>query len=120
MARCSRSACSGASAARKAAAEAEERQRAAQIQQQAEADAAKLRQAELLKAAPLAPPRAEGTVVRDNWTFEAVDVAALYAASPDLVELTPKRAAILARIREGAREIPGIRIYNDVKVGVRG
>lgn len=78
-------------------------------------------------AAPVAQPmfvapvvhRAEGSVYRENWTFDVADIHALYAAHPDLVTLTVKRSDVLAKIRAGAREIPGINIRKEINVGVR-
>lgn len=66
-----------------------------------------------------APQRVAGQVVQDVWTFDVMDVMALAKARPDLVTITPKRADILALIRAGAREIPGLAIRKEVKVGVR-
>lgn len=57
--------------------------------------------------------------------FEVVDLAALYAAHPDLVTLTPKRSEILARIkaykeRHGSLPIvPGLTIAEKPVVGTR-
>jgi len=66
-----------------------------------------------------APERAAGQVVRESWTFDVVDLKALAAACPDHVTITPKRADILALIRNGTREIPGLAIRKEVNVGVR-
>ena len=54
------------------------------------------------------------------FTFQDVtDIKALYGANPDLVELSVKRSDVLALIRGGTREIPGLRIYQDTRVTVR-
>lgn len=78
-------------------------------------------------AAPVAQPvftapvvhRAEGAVVQERWTFDLVDIHALYAARPDLVQLTPRTSVILTAIRAGLLEIPGINIRKEINVGVR-
>lgn len=78
-------------------------------------------------AAPVAQPvfvapvvhRAEGSVVSERWTFDLVDIRALYAAHPELVQLSPKRAEILTLIRAGTREIPGLTVRKEINVGVR-
>lgn len=95
--------------------------RAAELaaQREKEAAEARLKQAELLRAPAPTPTRAVGSSVRTLWTFDVTDIAALYAARPELVELTPKRAAILALIRDGTREIPGLVIRKEVTVNAR-
>ena len=64
-------------------------------------------------------PRAAGTVVRDEWTFEVTDLKAFAQAHPDLVEITVKRAAVLQKIRGGVRQLAHTRIFEETKVGVR-
>jgi hypothetical protein len=51
--------------------------------------------------------------------FEVVDIKALHAACPDLVEMSVKRSDVLALIRSGTREIPGLRIFQETKVNIR-
>ena len=103
----------------------DEARKAQEAQQQAAAEkvkqeeAAKLQQAELMRAPAPTVTRAAGASVSAPWTFEVVDIKALHAACPDLVELSVKRSDVLAVIRGGAREIPGLRIYQDTKVVVR-
>lgn len=103
----------------------EEARKAHEAQQQAVAEkakqeeATKLQQAELLRAPAPVVTRAAGASVSAPWTFEVVDIKALHAAKPELVELSVKRSDVLAVIRGGAREIPGLRIYQDTKVTVR-
>ena len=101
-------------AARKAADEAA----ALAVQKEKEAAAAKLEQAELL-CQPVAPAKAAGTTVRNLWTFDVVDIHAVYKAHPDLVELTVKRADVLALIRSGTREIPGLSIWQETTANAR-
>jgi hypothetical protein len=102
----------------------EEARKAAEAQQQAAAakaqqeEAARLQQAELLRAPAPVVTRATGASVQTPWTFEVVNIRELYAANPDLVELSVKRSDVLALIRSGTREIPGLRIYQETKVRV--
>ena len=78
-------------------------------------------------AVPVAQPvfvaptvtKAAGTVVSERWDLTVDDIHALYAARPDLVEITPRRSIILTAIRAGLREIPGVRIHRELNVGVR-
>lgn len=106
-------------AAQEAARKAAEEASALAAQKEKEAAAAKLEQAELLRAAPPAAPKAAGTTVRTSWTFDVVDVHALYKAAPDLVELTVKRADVLALIRNGTREISGLNIRQETTANAR-
>jgi hypothetical protein len=59
---------------------------------------------------------------RDNksaWSYTVTDIRKLHAACPDLVELSVKRSDVLALIRSGTREIPGLRIFRETKVNIR-
>ena len=60
-----------------------------------------------------------GRIYTADAARDVVDAMALAKAHPDLVTITPKRADILALIRAGTREIPGLTIRKEVKVGVR-
>lgn len=102
-------------AARKAADEAA----ALAAKKEKEAEAARLQQAELLRAPSPAAPKAAGTAVSKPWVFDVTDIKALHAARPELVDLVVRRNDIITRIRQGEREIPGLRIYQDTKVVVR-
>jgi hypothetical protein len=64
-------------------------------------------------------PRVAGTVVREEWNFDVLDLKAFAQAHPDLVEITVKRAAVLQKIRAGCRQLAHARIYTETKVGVR-
>ena len=103
----------------------EEARKAMEAQQQAAAakaqqeEAVRLQQAELLRAPAPVVTRAAGASVQTPWTFEVVNIRELYAANPDLVELSVKRSDVLALIRTGTREIPGLRIYQETKVNIR-
>lgn len=54
-----------------------------------------------------------------RWAFRVTDMAALYAARPDLVKAEPKTREINGEIAAGVREIPGIEIYEDTSVVLR-
>ena len=74
------------------------------------------------QAFPAPVPKAaapSGLTAQQPWTFEILDLKAFAAACPDLVEITPKRAAILAKIREGTRQLPHTRIFQETRVSVR-
>jgi len=60
-----------------------------------------------------------GLTAQQPWTFEILDLKAFAAACPDLVEITPKRSAILAMIRDGTRQLPHARIFQEVRISVR-
>jgi hypothetical protein len=79
--------------------------------------AAAERQANL--PAVVEPPKVAGTVVREDWTFEVLDLKAFAQAHPDLVEITIRRADVLKMIRGGCRQLAHARIYTETKVGVR-
>ena len=64
-------------------------------------------------------PKVAGTVVREEWNFDVLDLKAFAQAHPDLVEITVKRAAVLQKIRGGVRQLAHARIYEETKVGVR-
>lgn len=120
-------------AARKAreAGDAEARRAAAEARAKAEAEQARIHlervaaqaKADAERAAAMRSvpevARVSGQVVRETWTFDLVDLAALAKARPDLVTITPKRAEILAHVRAGTREIPGLVIRQEVSVSAR-
>jgi hypothetical protein len=64
-------------------------------------------------------PKVSGTVVREEWNFDVLDLKAFAQAHPELVEITVKRAAVLQKIRGGVRQLAHARIYEETKVGVR-
>lgn len=62
------------------------------------------------------PARAKGvlgstTTLGEKWTFELVD----FAAVPNDLKILDEKA-VRARIAQGAREIPGLRIWNEGKL----
>ena len=86
--------------------------------------AAKKATAEKLEAsADLASTRlAEG--IRFAWDFEVIDISVFYGAEPDLCEITPKRASILAALKELESDgfkvaMPGIRAFKKPIVSSR-
>ena len=75
--------------------------------------------AQSFPAVPAKPTSPAGLTAQQPWTFEILDLKAFAAACPDLVEITPKRAVILAKIREGTRQLPHARIFQETRVSVR-
>lgn len=74
---------------------------------------------ELANARALELTRTRGTqgaltALRDNWTFEIVSLSAV-----PLHFLQVNEAAVKLAIKQGQREIPGLRIWNDAKAYVR-
>jgi len=65
-----------------------------------------------------APVKASGMIAREIWKHEVVDIAALYAARPDLVTLEPRTLRINAAIAE-TKAIPGLRIWKEIDTTVR-
>lgn len=84
-----------------------------------QAQASLERQATVAEAPAVVAEKAAGTVVRDTWTFEVLDIDMVAKHRRDLVDITLKRGEILAKIRAGERNIPGLRIFSEVKVSVR-
>lgn len=98
-------------------AEALERQRI-EAEQQRQAELAK--QSARTEAAVIrAPVKAAGQVVRKVAKFEVTDISALYAARPHLVRIEANTAAINGVLASGTREIPGLRIWEEVQTQVR-
>lgn len=104
------------------------KQEALKSQQQAEAAAQQERQrqqaiAEQQRLAAAvkteAPTVATGMSVKPVWTFEVTDLWELARDNRDLVRIEPNVAAIKAAISGGMRRCPGLRIYEETKVGVR-
>lgn len=71
--------------------------------------------------APVVPRVAtiSGVSVAPVWKFEVVDVNELHKANPQFVTLTHKAREINAAISAGARNIPGLRIWEEKGVKVR-
>lgn len=100
---------------------AEARAREVRAQELHDAEMAEHRAEEARKNAmamqQLAAPKAEGARVKVQMDYEMVDIAALHAARPDLVNLTEKRANILAFINiPNQPPLPGIRTFESAKV----
>ena len=75
------------------------------------------------QAASVAPvariEKQEGLSVKSVWRFEVTDLDELHKYNPVLVTLTPKTREINAVIADGARSIPGLRIWEEKGVKVR-
>lgn len=80
--------------------------------------------AERMKAAEETASAKVSSSVRFTWDFEVEDIHLLYAIETGLVDLTPRRSAILAAIKELDDEgldveIPGLRIFKKPVVSTR-
>ena len=62
--------------------------------------------------------RTAGMVKRTVLEFEITDKAALYKVKPDWFDLVPKRSIIRAEITSHTN-LPGIRVWQETKIGVR-
>lgn len=82
------------------------------------AERERIKQAELVPVAPKAAP-ISGVSVKSVWLFEVVDINELHKANPQFVTLTHKAREINAAISAGARNIPGLRIWEEKGVKVR-
>lgn len=101
-------------AQRKADADAEARAEEVRINQEAIQDAERARATAAMTVVPVKP---QGATVKVTMDFELRDVRALYATRPDLCEVTPRRAMILAAISiPGHPAIPGIYEFESTKV----
>ncbi len=85
-------------------------------------------QAEVTVFAPIAPAeqKVTGAAVAKSWDHEVTDIAALYAAKPECVELRERVSVIKAVIKAAAQQaggktftIPGLRISPKVNVTTR-
>jgi len=74
-------------------------------------------------ALPVAPTRAAGQSVKPTWQWEVTDIWTLARMHPGLVEITPRRQQINEVVESlataGEPRIPGLRIWSEVRVGVR-
>jgi hypothetical protein len=107
-------------AALNAKTEAEAARLDAEAKAKAEAATKAQQAAENVASAPVAAPvRAEKMTVRTIWKHRVTDITALLKARPEFVSLEPKTALINAEIRGGARDIPGLEIWEESDVTVR-
>lgn len=103
-------------AAAKAKAEAD-KAAAAQAEAKRIADEAEQRRRAAMVPVRTAAPA--GTATKDVWKFEVIDLEELYKSNPNLIRMEANVAAINDAIRNGAREIPGLRIWSEVTQQVR-
>jgi len=102
------------------AAAAKEHDFLAQVEADKLRDAAHEQRKALIMATQEAPRAVTGT--RTVLDFEVTDAAALAAAAPQFVTITPKRAEILAFIKgtpPDMQPLPGIRVFEKTVVGTR-
>ena len=67
--------------------------------------------------APVRGAYGSTTSIVKRWTFEVTDIEALAAYDKDLVSVVSTE--INRKIREGVRDIPGLRIYQDESISSR-
>lgn len=103
-------------AAKAAGSEAEALAAATEIMDTAAAKIVETKQAIVSTVAP----KAAGTGVRENVCFEVSDLAALYAARPELVTLEPNGSAIRAICKANPNlKLPGLRHWTEAKSFIR-
>lgn len=108
---------------------AEERAKKEAVRMAAEAEARlkaeeERRAQEQMALAPTpAPIRAEGQISKPVWLWEVTDIWTLARTQPGLVEITPRRQqineVIVSLASAGPPKIAGLRIWEEMKVGVR-
>lgn len=107
------------------AAKVEDPEEAAEIARQAEeagrqAEEARQRAENVSTRTVAAPARSDGMSVRKVWKHRVTDIAALYAARPELCSVEPKTNQINTVIRQGGeRAIPGLEIFEEIDTTVR-
>ena len=57
--------------------------------------------------------------IRKTWTFEVTNILELAICRPDLIEVSTTKINVEIRGENGNRDIPGLRIYQEEKIGVR-
>jgi hypothetical protein len=72
----------------------------------------------VLPAAPTTHGETGRATAKKFWNYEVVDIAALYAARPDLVKLEVKRRETLVAVAKD-QAIPGLKIYEDLEIAAR-
>lgn len=93
---------------------------------EAAADAARAEAADKIAEAQIAlanaeGPKPDGIVTKTSWKFEVTDIAALHAARPELVVLSPNNAAIRAVVKaSNGKPLPGVRCWQEAGAIVRG
>lgn len=103
-------------AAKAATSEAEATAVASAIMETAATRIVETKQAAALSVAP----KATGTGLRTDVVFEVVDIVALYAARPELVNLEPNGAAIRAICKANPNlQLPGLKHWTESKTIIR-
>jgi hypothetical protein len=74
--------------------------------------------AQVRQAAATVAPRAEGIRVRAKMEYQVDDVALLFQACPECVQLIPVRSEIQKRLNAG-EELPGVTAWPEVKALAR-
>lgn len=92
----------------------------AEADARAMSDRAEVQRLQALAApAPVAARKSAGMVVKTVWKFEVEDLDALVSNRRDLCRIEANASAINAAIKNGVREIDGLRIWEEVDASVR-
>lgn len=62
--------------------------------------------------------RPSGTVVRETWKFELLDIQALHKAAPHLCKIEPNNVMIREAIKTN-QNIPGLRVWKEAKTHIK-
>jgi len=102
---------------------AEEQRLAAEANAQAKAEEERRAQEQMSLGPAPAAIRADGQTSKMTWSWEVTDIWTLARMQPALVEITPRRQqindVITSMSAAGEPKIPGLRIWPEMKVGVR-
>jgi len=98
---------------------AEEQSKAEEQKRIAEQKQRESQQAAAKVSVAVAVPNVEGVSVKKVWRHEVVNIHHLYTNNPKLCRIEPNTNAINESIRNGARDIPGLRIWEEIDTNVR-
>lgn len=95
-------------------------QQEAREKERLEAEKSRMTQVAAPAPAPVqSAPRAEGMIVRKVWKFEVLNVLAVHQSNPELTDVSVSISRVNEAIRNGLRECPGLRIWEETQTGVR-
>jgi chemotaxis protein histidine kinase CheA len=104
-------------------AKAEAARLAAEAEARAKAEEERRAQEQMSLGPAPVPVRADGQISKPVWSWEVTDIWTLARMQPGLVEITPRRQqindVITSMSAAGEPKIPGLRIWQEMKVGVR-
>jgi hypothetical protein len=88
-------------------------------QDEARQEAERLSHQSQLVAKPQTVAKVAGIAPRKVWKFDVVSYSELYAAHPELCEISVITSAVNAAIKAGLRECPGLVITEEVQTHIR-